>query len=242
MKLPSIEYLSQQAIQGFKKFPTTILSAILGTTLLLYLTEVEDEIQNEFPLYNAILTFAIGLPIYLSASILNRQYHFSKKWAMGTQLIATVLLILIYVSLPGQDITFNRSVPYIRYAVYNIIAHLVVAFVPYLNQGQLNGFWNYNKLLFLRILTSLLYAGFLALGIILAMVAVNVLFNAEIKDIRFFQVYLVIQGIFNTWFFVSGIPDKLDHLDAIDVYPKGLKIFTQYILLPLLVVYLIILY
>src|SRR5690554_7276939 len=48
-------------------------------------------------------------------------------------------------------------------------------------------------------------------------------------------------GFFNTWFFLSGIPEKLDQSEG--AYPpKELKVFAQYILLPLLAVYLLILY
>src|SRR5690606_11355591 len=49
-------------------------------------------------------------------------------------------------------------------------------------------------------------------------------------------------GLFNTWFFLAGIPRNFEvELSLID-YPKGLKIFTQFILIPLLLIYLCILY
>src|SRR5699024_3468757 len=47
---------------------------------------------------------------------------------------------------------------------------------------------------------------------------------------------------FNTWFFLAGIPDPIHKLDRIRNYPKGLKVFTQNILIPLVIIYMIILY
>jgi hypothetical protein len=38
------------------------------------------------------------------------------------------------------------------------------------------------------------------------------------------------------------MPDDFDELDNVEYYPFGLKVFSQYILLPLLLLYLIILY
>jgi hypothetical protein len=49
-------------------------------------------------------------------------------------------------------------------------------------------------------------------------------------------------GLFGPWFFLAGVPEDLESLDTIEEYPKGLKIFAQYILLSLVIVYLLILY
>ena len=54
--------------------------------------------------------------------------------------------------------------------------------------------------------------------------------------------FILIIGLFNTWFFVVRIPKDLEKLEEITTYPKGLRIFTQYVLLPLIILYLIILY
>ncbi|TAL62636.1 MAG: DUF4153 domain-containing protein, partial [Bacteroidetes bacterium] len=41
---------------------------------------------------------------------------------------------------------------------------------------------------------------------------------------------------------LAGVPQNLDELETTTDYPKGLKIFTQFVLLPLVTIYLIILY
>jgi hypothetical protein len=52
----------------------------------------------------------------------------------------------------------------------------------------------------------------------------------------------VLIGIFNTWFFLAGFPVDYENPVVIADYPRGLKIFTQFVLLPILTVYLLILY
>ncbi|HEY8934715.1 MAG TPA: DUF4153 domain-containing protein, partial [Cyclobacteriaceae bacterium] len=127
-------------------------------------------------------------------------------------------------------------------AIYSITVHLLVAFIPFFGVGRLNGFWHYNRILFIRILTSFLYSGFLYGGLALALGSLDFLFDIDLHEELFMDLFIVIAGIFNTWFFVSGIPEKFNALDDIREYPKGIKVFSQFVLLPLLVLYLIILY
>ncbi|MFQ3575952.1 MAG: DUF4153 domain-containing protein [Cytophagales bacterium] len=49
-------------------------------------------------------------------------------------------------------------------------------------------------------------------------------------------------GFFNTSFFLSGVPEYYNELDNDQDYPQGLKLFTQFVLVPLVVIYLVILY
>ena len=107
---------------------------------------------------------------------------------------------------------------------------------------QLNGFWNYNKTLFIRILLSGLYSGFIYVGLILALTALRLLFDIDIHENLYFEIFVVVIGIFNTWFFVSGIPTDFQQLDETYDYPNGLRVFSQYVLIPLLTLYLLILY
>ncbi|MDH5380724.1 MAG: DUF4153 domain-containing protein, partial [Cyclobacteriaceae bacterium] len=242
MKLLSLQYLVGKSKESFFRFPLTILSAFISVCLGIYLVEYGEEINDFLPYVNVLLTTALGIPLFFGVYIFIAKEKLHLKGKLLIQLGATFILLLIYFTLPDSYTTHNTSVPYIRYAIFNIIAHLLVSFVPYLRKRELNGFWNYNKVLFIRFLASVLYSGFLFVGLALALTAIEFLFDVNIHEELYFEMFIVIIGFFNTWFFVSGIPDELDELDSINEYPKGLKIFTQYILLPLLILYLVILY
>ncbi|RZK70803.1 MAG: 23S rRNA (uracil(1939)-C(5))-methyltransferase RlmD, partial [Pedobacter sp.] len=53
--------------------------------------------------------------------------------------------------------------------------------------------------------------------------------------------FVWIAGIFNTLFFLAGVPHDMEQLDGDLTYPKALKVFTQYVLIPLATVYVVIL-
>lgn len=242
MKLPSITYLAANAKKSLFRFPLTIVAAFISVTASLYMIEYHDDISNQFPYINILLTAALGIPLYFSVSVISTKYKLDLKWSLISLLGATIFLALIYFSLPNSSTTHNTSLPYVRYGIFNIIIHLFVSFIPYINNGKLNGFWNYNKTLFIRVWVSLLYSAFLYVGLILALTSLDLLFKIDIHEELYFEFFVVIIGLFNTWFFVSGIPEDLDELESVNTYPKGLKIFSQYILLPLLLLYMVILY
>lgn len=242
MKLPSIHYLITSAKISFLRFPLTIISSIIAVTISIYLIEHENEIPNMLPYINIMLCMAIGIPLYFCVTVIFNKKGFNNRTNIIFNLLATVILIAIYFSLPNIDSTHNTSLPYIKYALYNITCHLLVSFIPFVFSKQLNGFWHYNKTLFIRILASFVYSSFIYIGLIIALTSLKLLFDVNLHEQLYVEIWVVTIGVFNTWFFVSGIPNDFDILDTIYEYPKGLKTFSQFVLLPLLALYLIILY
>ncbi|MCP4457968.1 MAG: DUF4153 domain-containing protein [Cytophagales bacterium] len=242
MKIPSLKYLKDEAVSSAVRFPLTLLSALIGVSVAVYLVEFDHDIDNQLPFVNLLLVSALGLVLFFSINIYKdkKQKFNPPSWLLS--LIGLILLLLIYFTLPGSEETNNISQPYIRYTIYNVVAHLLVSFAPFISKGEINGFWQYNKMLFLRFCLSILYSGFVYIGLVLALVSLNLLFDADIDGERFFQLFIIVFGLFNTWFFISGVDRELDSLEEKTDYPKGLKTFAQYVLLPLLILYLIILY
>ena len=117
-----------------------------------------------------------------------------------------------------------------------------MAFLPYFNSKQENGFWNYNKGLFIRFATVYLYALVLYAGLAFSLYSLELLFDIDLHYELFGELWIFISVLFSSWFFVSGIPENLDDLEKELEYPKGLKTFGQYILLPLVLLYCVILF
>jgi len=242
MKLPSFHYLISNARKTLYRFPLTLLVSAIAVVIGIYLVENESHVKNFFPYVNVMLTASIGIPLFFSATIISGKRKLDAKQHGLLMLMVAIVLTLIYFTLPNSDSTHNTALPYIKYAIYNITAHLLVSFIPFIFSKQINGFWQHNKILFIRIWTSILFSGVLYIGLALALVSMKLLFEIDIHEKLYLDIYIFIAGIFNTWFFLSGIPEDFDELDAIEAYPKGLKIFSQYILLSLLALYLVILY
>ena len=242
MKLPSINYLFTSAKESLKRFPITIISSLFAAIIAIYMIEHNKEITNMFPYINLMLCFSLGIPLFICTIIISKKYELNRKKEVILNLIALGILVGIYFTFPNKETTHNTSLPYIKFVLYSITCHLLVSFIPFILNKQLNAFWHYNKILFIRFLTSVLYSGFIYTGLIIALTSLNLLFDIEIHKELYFDIWVVVISFFNTWFFVSSIPSDFDSLEEIEEYPKGLKIFTQYVLLPLLALYLIILY
>ena len=242
MKFPSLSHLQDEAFSSAKRFPLSLLSAIVGTLLAIYLSEVEV-FGEHIILVNLELTFALGIPLFLCVDLFAEKHHLSPLKRRLGWLGALVVLGLIFISFPPDNMPSNTRVPYIRYAVYFLAIHLMISFLPFLKKAETAAsFWNFNKNLFIRLVIALFFSFVISLGISLAMAAVNELFNADIQPQTFAQMYILSFGIFNTWYFLSGVPGNFEEEIKADEYPKGLKIFTQFILIPLLLIYLTILY
>jgi hypothetical protein len=78
-------------------------------------------------------------------------------------------------------------------------------------------------------------------GLAAAIAAMNFLFNFKFEWDTFSILFTWIVGIFSTLFFLGGVPANFESLEADVSYPKGLKVFTQYVLIPLATVYVVIL-
>jgi hypothetical protein len=119
---------------------------------------------------------------------------------------------------------------------------LLLMFAPYLKKGEVNGFWHYNKTLYFRLFVTAVFSIVLFAGLAIALAALDNLFGVNVPGKRYGELWVLVAGLFAPWFFLAGIPEDLDSLDRVEDYPKGLKVFAQYILLSLVLVYVVILY
>jgi hypothetical protein len=235
MKLISLDALFGSAVQTLVRFPLTLLCSASFTALSIYLVDSGDDKNIEF--FGRLITvLVLGLAATLAVDLIAERTAPAQKTFFRLGVIA--FLAIYYVTLPEELIFAN----YVRYTLWLLGFHLLVAFAPYLPPRQINGFWQFNQILFVRILTAILYSGVLFLGISAALVAINQLFGVYIESRIYAKLWLLLIGIFNTWFFLADVPRDFETLEIDTFYPLPLKLFTQYVLLPLVTLYLVILY
>lgn len=240
-KLPSLHNLLSEAIFTLKRFPLALLSAITATLIAMYLIHCDyEKLQSVNNLWKIIMCCSLGLNLFLSAQLFSESRNETISKGILKQLVALFLIVCYYFMLP--DVKDFGVQEIARFALFSIGLHLFVSFAPFTDAGNIAGFWQFNKTLFLRFLTASLYSGVLYLGLALALLAIDKLFNVEIKGTYYEDLWWFLAGIFNTWFFLAGVPKQAQKIEIITDYPIGLKIFTQFVLLPLVAVYLLILY
>ncbi len=240
MKLPSVKILLENALQTVRRFPLSLLSAATMTSAILYLIEGEGRLTSH-KVENLAFVAALGIALFFVITILVEKRHWSLAHSLLVQGAGVLVLAGYYFALPSAGLE-SAEMHMIRFLLFVIALHSFVAFAPYWGKGELNGFWQYNKNLLLRLLTAGLYSATLFVGLAIAVLAVDKLFELNFKDERYGQLFVLIAGVFNTWFFLAGAPKGYAALERDDDYPRGLKVFTQYVLLPLVVIYLAILY
>jgi hypothetical protein len=240
MKFPSVKLLAQDTIGVLKRFPLEITSTLVGTisgTISIHLTK--HNYNTDISLYVRLIMAAnLGLLLNLAVTLFSesRKLNDLKKWLYHAAACA-VIAVLFFILNPFD----NGTADFIRFALVSLGLHLLVSFAGFTDKGHINGFWQFNKALFLRILASALYGVVLFLGLAAALGAMNFLFNTDFKYDVFLTLWAWITGMFITIFFLAGVPADINGLDEDNTYPKALKIFTQYVLIPLATVYVIIL-
>lgn len=241
-KFPTIRSLTSSALTTFMRFPFVLLSAATGVGVAIWLAHYHSypfREQYEY-LFKVAMCCSLGLELFLSAAIFSESRLHTPATRYSIQAGVLGLLVAYYFSLPPIDLFTQTDI--IRYVLFMIGAHLLVAVAPFIGRGEINGFWQFNKSLFIRILTAALYTGVLYGGLALALLAVDQLFKVSVSWRIYSDLWWILAGMFNTWFFLAGVPANVQELDTVNEYPKGLKIFTQFVLLPLVTIYLAILY
>lgn len=238
MKFPSIKTLADGFKTTVKLYPFEVFFALIGTIAATVNVELDNINRiGESWCVRIMMTANLGLLLSLAVTLYTRSRNVSalKKWALRG--LALVLAVLICALLDP----YYRQSDYMRFFLLSLSFHLLVAYAGFTISGHIQGFWQFNKTLFLRFLTSVLYSGVLYLGLAAAIGALNFLFNFKFEWDTFLILWIWIAGMFNTLFFLAGVPVDLSALDQDDSYPKGLKVFTQYVLVPLATVYVLIL-
>jgi Domain of unknown function (DUF4153) len=229
MRLQSMVFALSEVRQTLLRFPLALLSIVFAGVCAALIVE-NPEPGRLLPL---LMSAQLGLPLLLALTLFSERS--GAKWIL--QLAGMSLIIAYYFSLP-DDV---EGAPLIRFFQFNVGLHLLIAFVPYLRQGQNNGFWQFNRLLVQRLLSGALFSLTLHAGLCVAIFALDKLFAVPIEDDIYPKLFMLVAFIFNSWYFLGGVPRDLPALEKSMDYPKFLKIFAQHILATLVAIYMVIL-
>ena len=240
MGLPSLRQMSRDLGQTVRRFPLVVALAAIGTAVALVLIDAEGS-YGASVLYRILLASAPGIPLLAAVALMAEKMRWSRGRSVAAHGAALAVLVVYAWNVP-PDMENAPALHVIRLLLLTFAAVMLVSVGPYLARGEVNGFWHFNKSLFLRLLVALLYAHILFAGLALALGALDNLFGLDVPGKRYFELWVLLAGFFSTLFFLAGVPEDLPALERRTDYPKGLKVFAQYILLPLVLVYLVILY
>ena len=236
MKFPSIKYLTTQAGTAAKRFYLPLLFAFIGSYFALLMVN-----NSHAPSFVRILfTCSLALPLSLGCMLYAER---SEKAIMKLVMPAVAICFsLVYWCWLAPDAFFENYRLMLIYFVLAVVMHLCVAIAAYLRHNERTGFWRFNETLYARMILALVFSGALYIGLSLAITACKILLKFDIDSDVYIRLWIIVAGIFNTWFFLAGIPADYTEVNTESVFPKALKIFTQYILIPIVTLYMVILY
>jgi len=233
LRLPSLGEALGAASATLRRFPLALAAATLAALSAILSSE---NLGPEW-LHDPMLAAAtLGIALLVAVALLGERL---KSLAVRVALSVGAVAILVGVRQAWDG--WSGPVRFERFAQLALAFHLLVAFVPFVRRGRPRAFWQYNRLLLQRAVVAAISSGTLFLGLALALAALDKLFGVDVPREAYLRVWILCAFVFNTWFFLGGVPEDLDALESSTDYPAALRVFAQYTLVPLVTVYLVIL-
>ncbi|MFC6860617.1 DUF4153 domain-containing protein [Zunongwangia atlantica] len=221
---------------AFKRFPTTLIWVIFGCAYLIVLIETDSNLFREF--YAETLVLILGVSWLIGIQFLNES--FSNKLVTILLRFATIIgLFLYYCSLP--DYENSTDITFTRWFVLLVAGHILIFFAPFIKYWNISDYWNYLQRVITAISRSALFSGIIYLGLSLALLAVENLFTVDIHEEIYLDLLIICLGIINTFIYLSDFPKDIYNTRQIR-YSKALDVLIKYILIPIILLYLIIVY
>ena len=232
-----LQAISQKVKRVVLYYPMVLaMSLTMAFTIVLQI-EHEWQINKQFLPMKIIITSGLGISLLFAIKMLSQRVGREFLW----QLLGIVLLVGFYLILPERGADFNEVYIFVLIPTF-VLSHLLVACVAFLRKEPEIKFWQYNKNLFVNFFLTLVFTGVLTGGVMLAIVAVEELFAFDFRETIYAQTYFILSIVGSTFIFLLFSERGLDYLELDGNYPIVLKFFTQFILIPLLLIYVVILY
>ncbi|MBS1572714.1 MAG: DUF4153 domain-containing protein [Bacteroidetes bacterium] len=231
----NLSFYTEKVLLIIQKYPIILCVSLLAALSNIWDLEKSDE--HFFLATKLVITFCLGIPLFFASKILQQRWKFSPI----IEIVSAILLVGFYFILPNSQSEFSVVYAYKLIPIF-LLAHLLVAISSLHSRQSENRFWQFNKNLFLSSFATLVFTVVLIGGVLLALLAVDKLFNINFRQNLYSEIssFLLIFG--STVLFLFFCNEGLLSLEKEEEYPKILKFFVQFILIPLLILYAIILY
>lgn len=231
-----ITQLSQKAISSFQRFPIVLLWVVMGSLYLIgiYGTDNFELIQQNEGL---TLVFILGVSWLIGSQFLSEALNHNtlNRYVFKLFIVLSLGLFSYYI---GTEVS---NTDYGRWGLLLLAGHVFVVFAPFVKVWHKHKFWNYLKSILLALVRSSLYALVLYIGLALAISALELLFDIDFNSYIYLQTFIFCLGIVNTFVYLSDFPE-LNKIDSQVNFNKASEVLILYILMPLSLLYILIVY
>lgn len=235
----NIQKVLKSLYNSIKRFPVTLVfTAVIAITLIImdkYSSTIARETMDI--LQRLLLSIALGIPFSLCIKLFFENYIKNHRTLFLTfsNLIMFIFLAAHYFLWIPE---FNM-VTITRYTGISLALYLAFFFVPYLKDKP--GFEKYVIRILSGAFITVVFSGVLFGGISGIILTLDKLLNVPVKSSIYLYIFLLIAGFFTPAHFLGNIP-RVGENSVEYPYSKAIKILILYIVMPLLVAYLAILY
>lgn len=226
--------------KSVKRFPITIALCTAVITAIIMISETQESGVYDSPIIKTLtrlaMVFALGIPLSLCIKLLFERYkQFGVSLKILVYALASGALVVYYFSLL-KDL---EMVSMVRYVALSFSLYLGFLFIPYISKKE--DFELYIIKIITRFFITVIYAVVLFLGLAAIIFTVDELLGIAVQGKSYFYTWLFIAGMFSPIFFLGGVPQVDESLEDYK-YPNFFKILLLYIVMPLLSIYMVILY
>lgn len=256
MKLPTLGETFSTIRGVLNRFPLPVLIAFCGTVTGMIIVYCENmwrrygyqssmlEYYNHLAdtyFFPILLTCIFILPLALAVDVFteSRKIKFFGR-LLGRLLVVAGAIVPYFYFFKFFENWGDKD--FVRLFVLVAMGLSFLSFAPFLFKGKMNGFWQYVMTLLTRFLEAFFYFAILFGGVALLLASVDYLFEITIQDEYYLYAWIFIVGILSMLFFFAGFPKDFLRLEKVQSYAKGYKVLTEYVLVPLVFAYLLVLY
>jgi hypothetical protein len=239
-KLINLTNIAPVIKTAFRRFPLPFVCALIGTLLtiiIIYdpgLVKIGAGIRSMLKL--SIFTMAFSVVALTSLKL----YAESAGWLTAKQLIGSVMVVGI-IALYLFGIVADESTP--TYLFLGLAVLLSLLFAPYITKtSNASSVWYFNYQTGTAIFFAGLSAMVLGVGASLIFASLDYLFHTAVQENIYGVIWTVSWGLLFPAYVLSNIATEFNFEDEICEFPKGISFITNYILVPLMFVYMVILY
>ncbi len=235
---PLLPKIRDGLVSALGRFPWMLLCGLAGTLSGIESVWHSGDSHMVDVCARAAMTASLGMPLFFSLRMLRERAGL--RMAAPMELAGLPLLAAWFLSLP-RPVSDEPGIVFIRWGLLLAALHFFVAVSAYVGREPGNGFWQFNRRIFLRFCLATLFTWVLTGGLELALFSADKLFELKIEK-SYEYLFFIMAGCFHPLFFLAGVPRDFAALEVDPEYPRGLKAFTQFVLAPLVAAYTAILY
>ncbi len=229
--------LVEGVVQAWGRFPLAMVSA-LGVMVTL-LVVIESGSNSDWVWQRVAMAAALGVPLGVFLVVAGESRDWTRGKLAALQAIGLGLVVAYWAMLPAKLEAVPESF-WIRTAMLFLALHLAVAVGA--KHRSHEAFWTFNWNLFSRYWVGVLYAVIFFAGLALALTSAVKLFDFTVEGERYGQLWVLITFGFHPLWLLAGVPKVRADEQAEAEPPRVLRVSAGGVLLPLVAVYLAILY